>query len=130
MKPRVLIVNDDEAITQQLFWTLCEEYDVVTANNLQSAVRRATIYEPDVSILDLQMPKAIDSPEIGLPIIEYIKAHLPKSKILVMTPMNLIEKIKAYYEVGVDEYLGKPFDTARLLSTLRRLTAARLLEVI
>jgi DNA-binding response OmpR family regulator len=52
MKPRVLIVDDDEAITQQLFWTLSDEYDVVTANDMQTAVRRATIYEPTVSIVD------------------------------------------------------------------------------
>ena len=46
MKPRILIVDDDEAITQQLFWTLSDDYDVVTANDMQTAVRRATIYEP------------------------------------------------------------------------------------
>ena len=55
MKPRVLIVDDDIAITQQLFWTLSDEYDVMTANDLQSALRRATIYEPEVSILDLHL---------------------------------------------------------------------------
>ena len=35
MKPRILIVDDDSAITQQLYWTLCDEYDVITANDLQ-----------------------------------------------------------------------------------------------
>ena len=53
MKPRILIVDDDSVITQQLYWTLCEEYDVVTANDMQTAIRRATFYKPDVSILDL-----------------------------------------------------------------------------
>ncbi len=35
MKPRILIYDKDQAITRQLFWTLCEDYDVVTANDLQ-----------------------------------------------------------------------------------------------
>ena len=61
MKPRILIVDDDSVITQQLYWTLCQEYDVVTANDLQTAIRRATFYKPDVSILDLQMPPERDS---------------------------------------------------------------------
>ena len=39
MKPRILVVDDDEAITQQLYWTLCEEYDVVTANDMPTAIR-------------------------------------------------------------------------------------------
>ncbi|MGH9882452.1 MAG: response regulator [Pyrinomonadaceae bacterium] len=129
MKPRILVVDDDEAITQQLFWTLCEDYDVVTANDMQSALRRARIYEPEVSILDLHMPPAEDSPEIGLRIIEYIKAHVPASKVLVMTPTSLIETLKACYAVGADEFLGKPFDTEQLLSTMRRM-APRQLEVI
>ena len=38
-KPKVLIVDDDVAITQQLFWTLCDEFEVMTANNLSSAIR-------------------------------------------------------------------------------------------
>ena len=62
MKRRILIVDDDSTITQQLYWTLCDEYDVVTANDLQTAIRRATFYKPDVSILDLQMPPERDTP--------------------------------------------------------------------
>ncbi len=49
-KPKVLIVDDDVAITQQLFWTLCDEFEVMTANGLSSAIRRATIYEPDALV--------------------------------------------------------------------------------
>ncbi len=59
MKPRLLIVDDDSAITQQLFWTLSDEYEVMAANDLQSALRRTMIYAPDVAILDLHLPPMI-----------------------------------------------------------------------
>src|ERR1700741_2006005 len=85
MKPRILIVDDDEGITQQLFWTLSDDYEVMTANDLQSAIRRATIYQPDVSILDLHLPPEVESAEVGLRILEYLKTHLPESKVLVIT---------------------------------------------
>jgi DNA-binding response OmpR family regulator len=120
MKPIILIVDDDEAITQQLFWTLSDDYDVVTANDMQSAVRRATVYEPAVSILDLHLPPQVESPEVGLRIVEYLKAHLPESKILVMTS-NSTETRNACYAVGADEFLDKPFDTEKLLATMRRM---------
>lgn len=120
MKPRVLIVDDDEAITQQLFWTLSEEYEVVTANDMQTAVRRATIYEPTVSILDLNFPPD-DSPVVGLRILEYIKSHVPMSKVLVMTAATGMEMRKTCYAVGADEFLDKPFDVEQLLNTMRRL---------
>jgi DNA-binding NtrC family response regulator len=121
MKPRILIVDDDEAITKQLFWTLNEDYDVVTANDMQTALRRVTIYEPAVSILDLHLPPEVDSPEVGLRILEYIKSHFPESKVLIMTSASGIETRKACYAVGADEFLDKPFDTEKLLTTLRRM---------
>jgi|ERR1051325_2084229 DNA-binding response OmpR family regulator len=122
MKPRILIVDDDEAITQQLFWTLSDEYEVITANDMQSAVRRATVYEPEISILDLQLPPALGSPEVGLRILEYLKAHLPETKVLVMTAANSGEVRQACVEGGADEFVNKPFDTEALISTMRRLT--------
>ena len=129
MKPRILIVDDDEAITQQLFWTLSDDYDVVTANDLPSAVRRATIYEPAVSILDLHLPPEVESPEVGLRVLEYLKTHLPESKVLVMTSANGTDTRNACYAVGADEFLDKPFDTEKLLATLRRM-APRSLELV
>jgi DNA-binding NtrC family response regulator len=121
MKPRILIVDDDEAITQQLFWTLSDDYDVVTANDLPTAVRRATVYEPAVSIVDLHLPPDVDSTKVGLRILEYIKARMPESKVLVMSSATGIEIRKACYAVGADEFLDKPFDTEQLLSTMRRM---------
>jgi DNA-binding response OmpR family regulator len=121
MKPRILIVDDDEAITQQLFWTLSEDYDVVTANDLPSAVRRATVYEPAISILDLHLPPEPGSPQVGLRILEYIKGHQPATKVLVMTGATSTEVRKACYAVGADEFLNKPFDTELLISMMRRM---------
>ena len=129
MKPRILIVDDDEAITQQLFWTLSDDYDVVTANDLPSAVRRATIYEPVLSILDLHLPPEAESPEVGLRVLEYLKTHLPDSKVLVITSANGMDTRKACYAVGADEFLDKPFDTEKLLATMRRM-APRSLELV
>jgi DNA-binding response OmpR family regulator len=121
MKPRILIVDDDEAITQQLFWTLSDDFDVVTANDLPSAVRRVTVYEPAISILDLHLPPATGSPEVGLRILEYIKAHLPQTKILVMTSADSRDIREECFAVGADEFLNKPFDTEVLISTMRRM---------
>lgn len=129
MKPRILIVDDDEAITQQLFWTLSDDYDVVTANDLPTAVRRARIYEPAVSILDLHLPPETESLEVGLRILEYLKSHLPESKVVVITSANGMDARNACYAVGADEFLDKPFDTEKLLATMRRM-APRSLDVV
>lgn len=121
MKPRILIVDDDEAITQQLFWTLSDDYDVVTASDLPSAVRRATVYEPAISILDLHLPPKTGSPEVGLRILEYIKAHLPETKVLVMTSAEASDVREECFAIGADEFLNKPFDTEMLIAMMRRM---------
>ena len=120
MKPTVLIVDDDEAITKQLFWTLCDDYEVMTANDLQSALRRATIYEPAVSILDLHLPPLIDSPEVGMRILGFIKDRFPDSKVLVVSSASGMEMQETCLRRGAEAFLGKPFDIEQLLAAVRR----------
>jgi DNA-binding NtrC family response regulator len=121
MKPRILIVDDDEAITQQMFWTLSDDYDVITANDLPSAVRRATVYEPAISILDLHLPPETTSHKVGLRLLEYIKGHLPKTKVLVMTGAEAGNLREECFAQGADEFLKKPFDTELLIAMMHRM---------
>jgi DNA-binding response OmpR family regulator len=129
MKPRILVVEDDEAIARQLYWTLSGPYEVLIANDMQTAVRRAMLYAPDVSILDLHLSPASESPDLGLRMIEYIKSHMPESKVLVISSANSIDTQKACFAVGADEYLDKPFETERLLAVTRRIAPAQRFEV-
>ena len=130
MKPRILVVDDDEAITQQLYWTLAGEYDVVTANDLRTAIRRATFYKPDISILDLQMPPDNDAPTMGLQLLEFIKGHLPNSKVLIMSSNDESEVQQACYQKGADEFFDKPFEIQDMLASICRLTPIHRLELI
>ena len=130
MKPRILVVDDDEAITQQLYWTLAEDYDVVTANDMRTAIRRATFYKPDISILDLQMPPADDAPTIGLQLLEFIKGHLPNSRVLIMSSNNKSEVQQACYAAGADEFFDKPFEIQDMLASICRLSPVHRLELI
>lgn len=125
MKPRLLIVDDDLAVTQQLFWTLCDEYEVMTANDLQTAIRRATIYEPSVSIVDLHLPPTTSSPEVGLRILGYLKDRLPHSKVMIISSAASAEVQEACFANGADEFLDKPFDIERLLAAMHRITPER-----
>lgn len=120
MKPRVLIVDDDTAITQQLFWILCDDYEVMTANDFPTAVRRATIYEPTVSILDLHLPPSEHTPEIGMRILGFIKDRFPLSKVLVISSAADENLQQACLNNGADGFLSKPFETEHLLATMRR----------
>ena len=124
-KPKILIIDDDAAVTRQLFWTLCDEFEVMTANNLSSAIRRVTIYEPDVSILDLHLPPTPTTPDTGLRILDYVKRHLPSSKVIVASTDSSGEVRREILRRGADGFLDKPLDLENLLSTLRRAAHGR-----
>jgi DNA-binding response OmpR family regulator len=54
---RILIVDDDEGVTQTFARMLrLEGYDVRTAMNAESGLREAEASHPDAIILDLRMP--------------------------------------------------------------------------
>jgi DNA-binding response OmpR family regulator len=129
MKPRILIVDDDSQITQQLYWTLCDEYDVVTANDMQTAIRRATFYKPDISILDLQMPPDKNSPAAGLRLLEYVKGHLSQSRVLIMSSNTEPDVRKACSNAGADGFFAKPFELEDMLASICRLAPVHRLEL-
>ena len=129
MKRRILIVDDDSTITQQLYWTLCDEYDVVTANDMQTAIRRATFYKPDISILDLQMPPERDTPATGMRLLEFIKGHLSQSKVLIMSSNSTSEIRTACLNAGADGFFAKPFAIEDMLASICRLMPVHRLEL-
>jgi DNA-binding response OmpR family regulator len=129
MKPRILVVDDDEAITQQLYWTLCEEYDVVTANDMPTAIRRATFYKPDISILDLELPPEKNSPSIGLRLLEFLKGHLPNSRVLIMSSHNAPDIRTRCASAGADGFFDKPFEVEELLASICQLSPVHRLEL-
>ena len=130
MKTKVLIIDDDDAIRQQLYWSLCDDYDVLTAEDWPTAIRRATLYEPAVSLLDLHLPPAIDSTHTGLRILEFIKAHCPRSKVFVVSSEDSTETQAACAAYGADGFLSKPLDVERLHATLRLTALTRQLETV
>jgi DNA-binding response OmpR family regulator len=124
-----LIVDDDAVITQQLYWTLSEEYDVVTANDMQTAIRRATFYKPDVSILDLQMPPERDTPASGMRLLEFIKGHLTQSKVLIMSSNSAPDVRAACEAAGADGFFAKPFKIEDMLASICRLIPVHRLKL-
>jgi DNA-binding NtrC family response regulator len=128
MKPKLLIVDDDVSITRQLFWMLCDEFDVLTAHDLASAVRRATVYEPDVAILDLHLPPTENSADTGLRILEYVKGRLPLSKVFVVSSDAAVDVQRDCIRQGADGFLSKPVDLEKLLTTVRTCAAAEQLS--
>lgn len=108
MTVKVLIVDDSAVIRGLIAKSLAEESQISvtgTAGNGQLAVDMATSMQPDVVVLDIQMP-VMD----GMTALPLLKKAAPSCKIIMasaLTQQNAAIAIEAL-SLGADDYIGKP----------------------
>ena len=118
--PRVLVVEDDDAIAQVLQRSLrMEGYDVKIADDGLVALDVAHAFLPDLVILDLGLP--------GMDGIDVAKTmrETDDVPILVLTARDAVESRVEGLDAGADDYLVKPFERQELLARLRALLRRR-----
>jgi two-component system response regulator MprA len=114
--PRVLVVEDDDAIAQVLQRSLrMEGYEVRVADDGVAALDEAHAFLPDLVILDLGLPR-LDGIEVAKKLRE--TDDVP---ILVLTARDAVEARVEGLDSGADDYLVKPFERQELLARLRAL---------
>ncbi len=114
----ILVVEDDPTIAELLKETLdIEGYFTVTVLNGEDAVQFALREMPQLIILDIMLP-GMD----GYEVIKLLRDH-PKTMnipiIVLSACMSHADKTFAF-ELGVDNYITKPFDPDELLAQIRR----------
>lgn len=124
---RVLIADDQRPFAAMLETTLADHEDVEVvgrAANGQQAVDLAAELEPDVVLMDITMP-VLD----GLEATRRIRA-LPGERaaipIVAITANAMKGDDQLCLDAGMDDYVSKPIDRARLLSKVTRWGYARL----
>ncbi len=66
VKPRVLIVEDDRALSDILFYNLQKEgFNTFRAFDGREALEQARLKEPDIVILDVMLPGSMASKFVG-----------------------------------------------------------------
>ena len=113
-KPKVLIVEDDPAISNLIRTTLdTQNYQYHTARTGSSAILDAVSYTPDVIILDLGLPD-MD----GVDIIKKVRGWSNLPIIVVSARSEDQDKVDAL-DAGADDYLTKPFSVDEFLARVR-----------
>jgi DNA-binding response OmpR family regulator len=118
--PRVLVVEDDDAIAQVLQRSLrMEGYEVRLAGDGVTALDVAHGFLPDLVILDLGLPR-MDGIEVAKTL-----RQTDDVPILVLTARDAVEARVEGLDSGADDYLVKPFERQELLARLRALLRRR-----
>jgi DNA-binding NarL/FixJ family response regulator len=114
---RLLIVDDQPLIRRGLAMMLAAEPDVEVvgqaADGLE-AIEKALATQPDIVVMDLQMPRAS-----GIVATREITAKLPASKVVVLTTFDHDDLVFEAICAGAQAYLLKDASEAEVLETLR-----------
>lgn len=126
--PCVLIADDDISVLYALEWVLKDiSCNIVSAMNVEDAIRAAMKEHPDLAILDMRMPKNVKSaglfsPYAGADICKELRNHsLTKDiPVIILTVISESEGMPESLNAGADEYMTKPFNPEALLKTVKR----------
>ena len=122
MDTKLLIVDDDPNICDMLkLYFENEGYKVKTANDGIEGVQCFKLYEPDLVLLDIMMPR-----KDGWQVCREIHEMSPKPVIMITAKGDVFDKVLGL-ELGADDFIVKPFDmkelSARIKAVLRRYNA-------
>ncbi|MBN2664760.1 MAG: response regulator [Bacteroidales bacterium] len=116
MKKKILIIDDYAPLLEEVSEFLdMEGYKVETAKNGAEGVQKAITIEPDMIICDILMPELN-----GYQVFEAISQIPSLSAIpfIFLTARATSEDYRKGLELGVDDYLTKPFTIDALLTTI------------
>lgn len=119
MKKKILIVEDEIPILNLLTTVFrFEGYTVLSTNNGNEALRMSRELNPDIIILDKQLPD-MD----GIEVCASIKSDPTtlKTKVLMLSGVSGTSDLQEAYEAKADTYMTKPFGVKKIVGKVNEL---------
>lgn len=116
---RIMLADDEGIVIESLKFVIEKEYgdtvEIRSAKTGRSVIELAESYRPDIAIMDIQMP-GIN----GIEAMKEIRKANSNVIFIVMTAYDKFDYAKEAINLGVLEYLNKPADKEKIISTLNR----------
>ena len=116
---KILVVDDDAPINELIKINLeLQGYEVVQAFNGVEGFAKAKQEEPSLIILDVMMPE-VD----GYTVAQRIRqcSEISETPIIMLTALSELKDKVSGFNIGVDDYLTKPFEIDELIVRVRAL---------
>jgi two-component system, NtrC family, response regulator len=105
---KLLIVDDNQDIRQQLKWGLNQDFQVLLAGDAREALNSFKKERPSVVVLDLGLPPHADSSVEGFRCLEEMLGINPAVKIIMLTGNNERENALRAMRTGAFDFYAKP----------------------
>ena len=111
----ILIIDDDDSLQRLVAFEL-ETQGLGTRSALTAATARNQIEQalPNAVLLDLDLPDTD-----GFDLLEELHREHPALPIIVLTSDDELDDVVRCMRLGADDYVTKPFDSARLLASVQ-----------
>jgi DNA-binding response OmpR family regulator len=114
-KPKILLVDDERAITSNLAPLLERSgFLVAIAADGEEALRQVADFQPDLVVLDILMPR-LDGREV----LRRLRQADNWTPVILLTQVGESTERAMALEEGADDYLNKPFDPHELVARVR-----------
>ncbi|GAB4277938.1 MAG: sigma-54 dependent transcriptional regulator [Marinilabiliales bacterium] len=112
---KVLVIDDNKAVLNflKIFLLQTGKFEVDTLQNSSEAYKIIDKNKYDILLLDMDMPVVT-----GLDILKYINEKQPNIVTIVLTGVEDIDLAISAMKLGTYDYLLKPIDEQKILSTL------------
>lgn len=117
LKHKILVVEDDIAMSKALSFSLAQEgFEVKTVFNGENVVPRINEEKFDLVLLDLMMPK-VD----GWQVLQDVHTNKIDTPIMVISNLSQPEDIKRAKDLGASEYFVKAnFSLAQIIERVKK----------
>ena len=120
----IVMVVDDSITVRKITSRLLERngYEVILAKDGMDAISLLQDHTPDVMLLDIEMPR-MDGFEVAS-IVKH-EERLKDVSIIMITSRTGQKHRERAFSIGVNEYLGKPFQETELLNLIEKCISVR-----
>jgi DNA-binding NtrC family response regulator len=126
MTQTVLVIDDNDGVRVALDVLLSlQGLHVVGVDGPQAGLARLAAGDVDLVIQDMNFTRDTTSGEEGVQLFRTIRDRHPGVPVILLTAWTHLETAVDLVKAGAADYLPKPWDDARLLTTVRNLLALR-----
>ena len=109
MKPKILVLDDEQGICLFLSMSLEDDYTVLTANTPSQAYKLLETHDISLVLVDLMLGR-----KSGLDVLKTIKETYPSVAVIMMTAYGNVSSSVEAIKLGAHNYLQKPLNIDEL----------------
>jgi two-component system, NtrC family, response regulator len=105
---KLLIIDDNEDLRQQLKWGLAQEYEIVLATDADEGIAQFHKHRPKVAILDLGLPPHEETSDEGFRCLNELLNFNVSAKVIIMTGNSERDTALRAIQQGAYDFYPKP----------------------